>query len=268
MISKQVTSINGKHEPSICILTAVNDDYFAGLILLHASLKSSGLPLVCVDLSLNLHNRTWCRANDVVLLDFNKSDYIDDHMVGSLWAKPFMINECPYNEIIWIDSDAIVINDLDEFKKILSRGPVVTRDSWNESYCLNPIKLYELLPVPKGTNKSINAGVLGFNKQRDRELLHTWMWCVRKANDDPRIKANIKCSDQGALLWAIHAHGMTDHIRNDLRWNCTPNFSTYNEPRRERYKQSKTLFESIKADHPDIGIVHWVDQPKLWHLLD
>lgn len=265
MINKVNVAVDGRSTKSTCILTASNNSFFIGVMLLFESLRQhSDLPLVCVDLSLSQANKLWCRDNGIELLEFDRKNYIDDHMTGPLWEKPFMIRKCSYNRVIWIDCDAIIVDDLYDLEDTLSDHIIAVKDSLSiypgyvEKAALNPHGLYNLLPVPKITNKSLNAGVIGLDKQRDGMLLEAWIWCIKKANNNSTIREHISWWDQGALLWAMHALELTKHISDDLRWNYAA--------KRHRYKRDSSLFAKIKADHPDAGIIHWADRPKLWEL--
>ncbi len=73
-------------------------------------------------------------------------------------------------------------------------------------------------------------------------------------------------ADQGMLLWAAHRTGQTHFIRADLAWNqpgggCSNLIAA-------AVKNSRSIIDQIRAQHPGARIVHWLGPYKLSKQLD
>lgn len=264
------------------VLTAANSEYFDGVKLLFKSIQETEkYPFRCINLGLTNAQLNWCRNNalkiieldddipETILDSFKKKKKISSiiQQENLLWIRPWLIAKSPFRDTIWIDADAIVLEPLEELFSMIEGGLVVFADANNPGDSPNKPELYKYLPVNNVTDKYVNSGVLGIRKERDDDLVYWWKYCVEKAAKSEDIRKYISWHDQGSLLWALHKTDRTDLISFSTKWNHPPNGYDHKEVQKRKMYKKETLLQSIKEDHPDVGIVHYMSTIKLWDLV-
>ena len=264
------------------ILTASDDEYFAGLKPLVKSVQSQwNYTIVCIDLGMKERHLEWIESRNVQIHTLEEISSIPElsgetEYIWKLWIKPFFFQMVPAHRVVWIDSDAVVLRNLEKMFELLKAGPVFTTTGNNHEPARNKPELYEILPIDPHTvtKKFLNAGVFALDTQRERELLQAWTFCVRQGMEREEVRSAIRNNDQGALLWALHKLNLLDHITDTRIWNCLPNLP-YRAPipkiedlgkGRKRYPQGSELLTKLREDHPHANIVHWCARPKIWEL--
>lgn len=257
-------------------MTAADAGYFPGLKILAESIRQTeSWPLRCVDLGLTDHQKRWCAANGVGLIPLAECGVpveVWSAFIGRdrlLWLKPWMVSAAPFNDAIWIDADAVVCRPLGELFARVERGVAVFADNYNPAAVRNDPALYEWLPVPSVTDKHVNAGVLGLRKGRDDDLVERWEFCVEQAASREEVREAVRWHDQGALLWALHATERASLIDDDATWNSPADgLDHVGRERRRRFTPGADLPTEVARANPAAGIVHYMDRPKLWELID
>ncbi len=108
---------------------------------------------------------------------------------------------------------------------------------------------------------TVNAGVVGLDKQRDYELLCAWAYGVDWVTRNQNYQSLVAWADQGILLWAIRRFGLSRCIRRTTEWN---------QPSGEQddliagcLRGSHDLTTELRNRFPDALIVHWLGVHKL-----
>lgn len=214
-----------KHAPvynvqdhDVGIVTATDSNTFIGVKTLFYSIKDK-INFVCYDLGMSSDELNWCKENGLHTIKFDiKIPLIDKWQT---FLKPFIIQQSPYNYTLWIDSDCIVTKDLSLSSVIQNRETFFTRHWINPKHVKkNNKKLYELYPV-EGESEYINAGVIGFNKSHDLDILEQWIHLINIGIYDVTgtIRSYLAMHDEGALTWALRKTNKGYRIINDYRYN-------------------------------------------------
>lgn len=202
------------------VLTAADAGFFPGLQLLVASLGDD-VPLGIVDLGLTAEQRDWCFAQKRYEILPRVGPMPDDVKMWQGWNKPYYMATSPFDRTLWIDSDCVVIGDLQPLFHEIEQGPFVIRH-WDEPYPQpNHSSLYHRfrVPVRLPPGRGINSGVVGLKIDRDAELLEAWSGLVSHAAMDPTIRPLISWYDEGALQWALEETGTTERVLPWHGWN-------------------------------------------------
>jgi hypothetical protein len=254
------------------VVTAADAGFFADLQFLIRSVSQfNRRPLALFDLGLLPDQREWCLAQPgVTCLPIpavqDTVGAIRRHRWWQTWLKPFYIFEAPFDRVLWIDADCIVLDDLSEAFQLIEKRPLISRDGTGAKTC-NDNRLYERLSLGHAVSSesrdgmNLNAGVLGLCKIRDRSLLHTWAFGIQWAATHAESHPHIAWADQGLLVWALLRTGGADDIRQDLCWNY-PSFEAGGLIASAAANR-RTLLEEIQHRYPAAKIVHWFGIHKL-----
>ena len=100
-----------------------------------------------------------------------------------LWICPELLLDAPYQQVAWIDADAVVLRGLAKLFQRIHRAPFITPENLAPEQTANPDELFEALPLAHGRSSAppilLNAGVSGWDQQRDRHLLEAYNHPVR-----------------------------------------------------------------------------------------
>ena len=210
------------------IITATNPKLFGLFQMLYYSIYlSSTATITCYDLWLTDAQRRWCQQQDnLELLQIEEEELIFPKALSynywPTWNKPLYFLRSKYPKNIWIDADCVVFGDITELFSKLDQHPVIFECE------IGPIKkditkLHRLL----GTNivphqvgpPCLNAGVLGFDTERDHLILEKWIHAIKRASEDFDILHNTPWYDQGGLQWAMEVLNLLDLISPEITWN-------------------------------------------------
>jgi lipopolysaccharide biosynthesis glycosyltransferase len=184
---------------------------------------------------------------------------------AAAWLKPLYIALAPYDRVVWIDADCVVLQPLDPLFDAVARGPYVAADPFPE-FVRNRPEFYSHLPLPDGREPGthLNSGVLGVDRTRDRELLAAWIFALQWASD-PLHRAHVTLQDQGLLNWAIWSLRLDDAIQPSQYWNTPPRMQ---EPLwGPAMAKGASVWSHLRDEYPGVGILHWMGSFKLFDRL-
>ena len=264
------------------IVTLADANYWPGLETLYVSVQDTyPVPVYCFDIGLthvqkeraareykNLHILPIPDSEDFRLTQtaFEGAAPLSKpgKRVWPLWLCPFLIAASPCRRVFWIDSDALVFRGLKELFAMLDTGPVFTVENNAPELTPNKPDLYRMLPITRQFDMDeprVNAGVSGWDLERDQEVLQAYMQAVRMARDNIPIREAISWQDQGALIWAIQKTGCEERVLQDTRWNlCVRHSPVANN----RYNFGPAALEQLRADEPNAYLLHWNGYPVPW----
>jgi len=236
-------------------------------------------PIVIYDLGLTPEQTTWCVKNginpikhrfdtDIFTHEEIHEQFKDKLYHLNIWKKPFLINKCQYNKILWIDVDAIVLEPLYPLIEMMNKQKfVVFKDTYNPSFCING-NVESVLPYNSTNDPSLtfNTGILAIDKSECGGLLYNWLFACKQALTKPEVEESLKCFDQGALIWATRICVMDKCMINDMSWNCPANKLTAVDVRKTPRKKygKETALKEIRRDHPNVNIVYWMGNGKFF----
>ena len=256
------------------IVTASDSLYFRDLQFLIRSLAAESKRSVCViDLGFTESQRNWCLDQSHVQLWsppglFRPMQKIYERFWWQAWIKPFYLIQAPFDRVLWIDADSLIIGSLDDLFEQMRESAVMVRDGTTVRTENDP-RLYEHLTLPPQTRTAgvnVNSGVVGLCKIRDRNLLSAWAWASQWISTHPDLQSLSAWADQGLLLWALHATGNTHLIQQTLEWN-QPVFSQP-DLLASAVRSGRNLVRELKLRFPDASVVHFLGPHKLSRQLD
>lgn len=263
------------------IVTLADAAYFAGLIMLHQSVRESWpVPVICFDAGLlpeqiahahRLQGLTIAPLPETGLMPRVREAFANAAPLGKkikrvwpLWICPALIAAAPFQRVFWIDCDAFVLRDLEGLFGLLDDGPVFTRENNAPEHTPNPSDLYRLLPIGREFDPlepRVNAGVSGWDLERDEHVLRAYMHVVARACDDPEVAAKVSWHDQGALIWAIQTFGLEDRVQASTAWNlCVRNTPVFTDPQ----PWGPDFLSGLRVRLPKVNILHWNGVPPPW----
>jgi hypothetical protein len=252
------------------IVTAADTNLFRDLqFLIHSLRATNDTPLLVYDLGLSHDQLHFCLSQHNVTcrplppMSDSLASYVGQHR-WQAWLKPTYIQDAPFDRLIWIDADCVVLAPLQDVFDMIERGPLLMPEV-SVGCGANHLELYtEHLPIRDPLRRGcaeINNGVIGLDRQRDRELLDAWLFAVQWAVEHSDLRHLIRWYDQGALLWSILRTENEQSIQKCRKWNYPANAANPLISIAAHHEMS--LLEAIRATHPDAGIVHWFGLIKL-----
>jgi hypothetical protein len=263
------------------IVTLADSNYFQGLIVLYYSVQQSyEVPMICYDIGLTEEQKKWIKINLKNLTisdipDFKIIKVIKEYKISSklrkkgkrqwpLWICPFLIKSSPFERVLWLDCDVVVLRNLAGLFNLVKKAPVFTPENFAPHVTANKDKLYDLLPIGRLYNPKdvlINAGVSGWDLMRDKEVLDYYGYAVKRAFEDEDIMDAISWHDQGALIWAIYKSGLEKNIVKTWKWNlCVKNTKIANN----KYEWGITVIDKLKEDVLEANLIHWNGHKVPW----
>jgi len=264
------------------IVTLADSRYFPGLELLCRSVRESlDVPVACFDLGLDASQLERARRTcpNLSVLPMPATDDMaavrrafegagplakPGKRVWPIWACPFLIAASPFRRVFWIDSDVVVLRNLQGLFALLEDGPVFTPENFAPQVTPNKAALYDLLPIARPFDPlepRVNAGVSGWDLSRpvDRAALEAYMAAVRAACADRRVAEAISWWDQGALIWAIQRCGLEHRVVDAWSWNMCVKHT-----RASRCGWDDRTLERLRAEVPEANLLHWNGHAPPW----
>jgi Protein of unknown function (DUF3431) len=239
-------------------------------------------PVVVYDLGLYDDQRRWCLEQPGVAVlpmptIYSPVEHIRQHSFWQGWLKPFYVYNAPFDRVLWIDADCTLVAPLNDAFRTIAEQPLVVRDG-TIAVTENPPDLYRHLTIPDHVRThgiTLNAGVVGLCKIRDRALLNAWTYGVAWAALNPDKRGLSAWCDQGMLLWAAHRTGQTQFIERSLEWNWPVDCAQGRPPMARSASllvaataKGHSVLEEIRCRYPQAKIVHWLGVYKLARQLD
>ena len=263
------------------VVTLCDDNYFPGLLSLHASIQTSRpYPVACFDIGLTPDQRRAAeRIGGLILLELPDNPLISaiqratrgvaplkkpGKRIWPLWICPLLIRAAPFEEVFWLDCDILVLRGLDELFERLKDGPVFTPENKAPEVTPNSPELYELLPIDRHFDPCapvVNAGVSGWRRGRDDGALDAYLRPIVAATRDPAVMNAISWHDQGALIWAIQSLGLEHRVLPSPCWNlCVDHIAV--PP--EIMIWDADLCHRLRAALPEVRLLHWNGRAPPW----
>lgn len=256
------------------ILTASDSGFFRDLQFLIRSLAStSRYPICVIDLGLTEQQVDWCLERPGVMVwrmpqVFAPMRKVFEQHWWQAWIKPFYFLEAPFERVLWIDADCVVLKSVEGLMETLREQPVFIGDG-TEVVTENDPRLYDHLKLPEGTRThgiSVNSGVVGLSKSRDSDILQAWAWAAQWIGMNPGKQDLSAWADQGLLLWAILKNQAAHLIQESLEAN-RPSYEI-EDLLGTVFRSGRTVLEELKCRFPDDTIVHFLGSFKLSRQLD
>lgn len=263
------------------IVTLADENYFPGLMLLHRSVQESWpLPVACFDLGLSEQQRAIASAVDnLSILPLPETPLIDEirtqmakapklakahKRVWPLWICPALISAAPFRRVFWMDCDVAILRNLPGLFALLDDGPVFTPENNAPDATPNNPALYEYLAIDRHFDPripAVNAGISGWDLERDRSVLAAYLYPVREAISDERVRDAISWHDQGALIWAIQRCGLEHRVVETTAWNlCVRNSPVM----QLQIPWGEEFLHRIRSSEPAANILHWNGAKMPW----
>ena len=148
----------------IGVITACDENYFPGLMMLHKSVQESHSCMVaCYDVGLTPDQmRQAGRHSNLQILPLPNDPLITrikaamsqeqplakpGKRVWPLWICPILIKHAPFRDVIWMDCDLLVLRNLSDLFESIAVGPIFTPENKAPQVTPNHPELYELLPI-------------------------------------------------------------------------------------------------------------------------
>jgi len=271
MNSNTTTRVNRRPEEDEGVITLADKHFFPGLVLLYESIQNVyPVPVTCFDGGLSKKQKDWTKqhmpnCSIIAIPDSNETRCVIRNLGGlsenqtresMLWICPFLIQNSPYQRVLWLDADLIVLRNLGTLFEYIDDGPVFTTENHAPEATANHPHLTHLLPLenPKNIDTPlINAGVSGWDIQRDADLIQAYIKPVMHACKNEKIRKAISWHDQGCLIWAVQNAGAQARVLSDTKWNLCAKHSAHTGT----FSNSTRLNKQLQHAYPDACIVHW-----------
>ncbi|MDP9105186.1 MAG: hypothetical protein M3N49_04545 [Candidatus Eremiobacteraeota bacterium] len=263
------------------VVTLCDENYYPGLVQLHASVQSSDpCDVLCYDAGLTAAQRDDAgRRPNLRVLDLPDDPLIAalvtasrDHAplakpgkrIWPLWICPLLIRAAPAKDVFWLDCDLVVLRGLGELFAMLEDGPVFTPENKAPELTANSPALYRHLPIRRRFDPhvpAVNGGVSGWRRGRDDGALAAYILPVAAAARDRSVRDAISWHDQGALIWAIQSLGLEHRVLASATWNLSVDHVSVSA---ETLAWDDGLVERLRAALPDVKILHWNGRKVPW----
>jgi hypothetical protein len=263
------------------VVTICDENYFPGLLQLHASVQASQpCEVVCYDVGMTSAQRSEAsRRPNLRVLALPDDPLIDELITATrdaaplskpgkrvwpLWICPLLIRDAPLDDILWIDCDAIVLRGLAELYAMLDHGPVFTPENKAPQATPNRPELYVHLPIERKFDPArpvVNGGVSGWRRGRDDDALAAYIRPVAAAARDRAVLEAISWHDQGALIWAIQALGLEHRVLTSPMWNLCIDHAPVAP---EVLAWDSGLVDRLRQALREVRILHWNGSPTPW----
>jgi hypothetical protein len=252
------------------VVTAADAGLFDDLKFMISSLRASDeTPLVVYDLGLRHDQLQWCLSQTNVTcrplpaMSDSLAGFVGEHR-WQAWLKPAYIHDAPFDQLLWLDADCVVLSPLEELFQQLEDAPVLMPEVALGCGANHSTLYAHYLPIRDPEIRGaaeMNNGVIGFDRHRDRDLIAAWLYAVQWAVEHPELRHLFRWYDQGALLWAILRTENEHHIRESHDWNYPA--SVTGQLVRHAVENGVSVLDAIRAGHPTARIVHWFGLIKL-----
>jgi len=195
------------------------------------------------------------------------------------WWKPWVCTEAPYDEAIWVDSDAVITGPLDVGFRWLALGSWISAQTafrCDEEPLYKPLFEYffdsNVLPKIAPVIDVINAGVVGW--RRNSLMLGRWQQYSLRILNDPNALRVATVRDQSAVALMLAENFLYGNFREpnivlDERWDWPADglYYTHMSERRPISLKPAQLLQQARERNPNVVIVHWLGRPKPWEIV-
>lgn len=252
---------------NFCVVTAADERFYIGVLLLRTSLNEN-IQLVIINIGLTEEQaESFRRIKNTKVITLPDNKFIIPKTVSGwqTWNKIVYINECEYDNVLWIDADCVVLGDISPIiNRVMDTSVVFTEHSINyNNNCGSPTQpFYDEMPTNKRLmpGEFINAGVMGFNKKSDlyEEIYFVCMYALSKCSYSKKLRDCCCMYDEPVFYWVIERQVLGKYVvPKSLKWNilCL-----------EHYSSSDFVKLIQKYKHDGVVILHFSSsyKKKIW----
>lgn len=254
------------------VLTSASSPYWLTLKLLLMACGEAGVDVAVADQGLLPWQLEWLLDNGNAVLSVPRENAAQHQSANFdlAWDKPAICLTSPFEQTIWIDSDAVPLRNLEQMFADLEMGPWLSLENFvtelhtRQVYLRLVHRLYGHIPPFYTEASKINTGVFGFIK--GDPWLKDWAGRCDKYLADAELKKECTLHDQHALVALLCDPQVVDkpRIHQDRSLNCPANGLGLKESsQRKQYPwESPDCLELLRNDHPQATVVHWLGRPK------
>lgn len=253
------------------VISLADSNYFPGFVLLYESIQLSyPVPVTCYDGGLTDEQKQWADENLLnctisPLPDTEEIRTVRARLVGIvdndngeslLWICPFLIASSPYQRVLWLDADLIVVKDIAKLFEFIDQGPVFIQENKDASFIVNKPELYEEIQLGEGDDQEqliINSGVSGWDRVRDAHLIDNYMASVIEVCRSEKILKSVNLYDRSFLNSAVKKCALQNGVLQDV-----DGYQHDKQDTQEKvFKLEENLNNQLIKYFPDTKIVHW-----------
>lgn len=261
------------------VVIAADSNVFLGVQVLITSLKRK-CSILCYDLGLTELEKQWCSSQGITLKEVPPTPIAKNIECWQTYYKPWLLKDSPFDYTLWLDTDCVVIGNLEETNLIANQQTFFVKH-WVQDRRLkhNSFELYSIFPTNANQTANINAGVIGIHK-KDIKIIDDWITLLEHCFlKDLSMLELIGAWDEGGLRWSIEYNGAFHKITADYKYNAytgvgkseyqdishSPNLIL--KPSNHPY----ILFKNLLELRPQAYILHFAtclnNSTKYWNLL-
>lgn len=264
---------------NIGIITGANEIYWPCVGALAIGAYRNGIKFAVADHGFNDWQKEELKRIGTLFIEHEKITLPknNSNLAANAWYKPFICKSSPFNKSIWIDSDAIIINDIkDIFKYDLGVGKKVL---WNRSgYKRQPVDIARILFGNSVNNKIlldvkyINTGVIVFS--RNNSFIDEWVEMTKKILYNTQYADLCKAKDQDTFILtciqrAIGNKDMPIILNDNYNYPADGLKNGKYHNRKHVSNDPNELIDQLKLRHKkNVKIVHYVGNPKPWEIIE
>lgn len=239
------------------VLSISDQSYFPGFQILVESINRE-YPVALHPLSLSSSQMYWCLDHGVTLCRPPPLIFPQSELMWPTWNKPLFIKSSPFLNTIYIDADCLVLSSLSPlFTHLYSNPLLLLHPYWPTHNTLGP-PWYEDGTIADRLC-TVNAGVLGFNLERDTAILDEWTHNVGRCLADDELKRYSCWWDEGCLIFTLEKLKLQEKVIEKFEWNRYHNDLDY----RKKCKTKEEFLSNLKYKEDDV-ILHFIGRPKSW----
>ncbi len=272
--------------PDDCVLlTAVSDNMFHDFMFWYHSIRKlyKSISIVVIDLGLSASASTFCDRLynlKIIKIDQKQIDFFQsfNNICWRQWFKPYFMSLINARVVMWIDCDAVILDDISSIIHKVIDDFVVIRDYFDPINCINDKELYlalNIVPQSPYEDVVLNSGVIAWMPSRDKYIIDAWYEAVCYILSTPHLSKLVKLYDQGVLLCIMHKLRIMTKILPYKAWNCKPSRrDVYDCDVRHLstnyelwYRNFLRLYHQLKSEHT-ATILHFAGLPKISQLCE
>lgn len=207
-------------QKDVGVVTACDSNFFNGAVVLWTALNNR-VPLTIFDIGLKNHQWKFFIKNNINVITVDTSKFDKSLQGWQTVYKPFYLSRTPYVCTLWLDSDCIPIGDIHKLFCMIYTNFVVIkhcispqfyRSNHKQCYINNEIQHDESIDI-------FNAGVIGYCKGRDANIIRDWCFVMRKYINEPHFRKYITWYDEGGLNYLKQWKPTLFNILSDRSYN-------------------------------------------------
>ena len=203
---------------------------------------------------------------------FKKIGFKQTFLNWQFLTKPFIIDETNDEQVLWLDTDVIILDNIEFFSNIypfmIRRHPKISeyikmfpgKNQYGFKY------IFDIEEKYFNYNDMVQAGVLYFNKiaKLSIDIISFWKELCWLTTTDNYLNKNIDFLDQGCLWLSVCKNKANSFLSNDDYYQSINQWDFNNSISRNHKLLGELLFA---LSDKNSKIIHLVGQPKHWHMM-